>query len=404
MKTSESFRGLYCTASGDQHDLTATGPTDTGGRLEPMYDTSGIEWGMDTSAFERGSDADTDNDLDITTRSMWRYNELLPFIDPITAGEGDTPLVTAPQLAAEVGVETLAIKDESRNPTGTILDRGLSSAVTAARETGADLLALATPGNAGQSAAAYAGIAGLRSYAFVPSRTPFSNKAMVNVHGSEMRVAGGRYPDAEDALAEQLQSDWYTLQEFDNPYRHDGIKTVAFELAEAHGWDMPDAVVVPAGTGEVVAGVAKGFRELTAADILDSMPTLYAAQPSGCAPIVDAATEGAVEVEPWDNPDTIVGELEIPDPNGGTVALEAIDECDGEIIAVDDDAILEAAVVAAQHAGLEIGAAGGAAIAAVDKLADRGVFDPTDTVIAVNTESGTKTADVLRSHLMGKGI
>ncbi|ERG90852.1 MAG: threonine synthase [Haloquadratum walsbyi J07HQW1] len=408
MRTTESFRGLYCTASDDQHDLTATGPTDAGGRLEPMYETSSIGWGTDPNAFERGSNTDTDTDTDternITTRSMWRYEELLPFVDPITAGEGDTPLVTAPQLAAEVGVETLAIKDESRNPTGTILDRGLSSAVTAARETDAELLALATPGNAGQSAAAYAGMAGLRSYAFVPSRTPFSNKAMVNVHGSEMRVAGGRYPDAEDALTEQLQSDWYTLQEFDNPYRHDGIKTVAFELAEAHEWSVPDAVVVPAGTGEIVAGVAKGFRELNDANILTAMPQLYAAQPSGCAPIADAAADNAGTVEPWENPDTIVGELEIPDPNGGTAALEAIEECNGEIITVDDDAILEAAVVAAQHAGLEIGTAGGAAIAAVDKLADRDVFDSTDTVIAVNTESGTKTADVLRSHLMGKGI
>jgi L-threonine synthase (EC 4.2.3.1) len=173
-----------------------------------------------------------------------------------------------------------------------------------------------------------------------------------------MRVAGGRYPDAENALAEQLQSDWDTLQEFDNTYRHDGIKAVAFELAEAHGWDIPDAVVVPAGTGEIVVGIAKGFRELTDTGILSAMPKLYAAQSSGCAPIANAAAKGTEAVGPWDNPDTIVSELEIPNPNGGATAIEAIDACNGEIIIVDD-AILEVAVVAAQRAGLEVGAVGG---------------------------------------------
>ncbi len=389
MPTTEAFRGLGCTATGDRYDATATGDSDADARLEADYDYDAVEW---------------PDDLASGSRSMWRYGDLLAFDEPVTAGEGGTPLVDTAELATEAGIGALSIKDESRNPTGTVLDRGLSAAVTAAREADADLVALATPGNAGQSAASYAGLAELRSYAFVPSRAPFSNKAMVNVHGGEMRVAGGRYPDAEAALHEQLQSEWYTLQEFDNPHRHDGLKTVAFEIAESLSWALPDAVVVPAGTGEVVAGVVKGFRDLREVGLVDAVPPVYGAQPSGCAPLVTASAAGADAPDPWESPDTIVGELEIPDPNGGAAALAAVAETDGGFVAVDDDDALESAVVAAQRAGLEVGAAGGVALAAVETLADQGTLDADDHVVAVNTESGTKTADVLRSHLMGKGI
>ena len=390
MNTTAAFRGLVCTKTDERYDGTATGRSDADARLEVAYDYDGIDWTGDALA-----DAPA---------SMWRYGDLLPLEEPITAEEGGTPLVSVPSLADEPGLGGLSIKDESRNPTGTVLDRGLAPAVTAAREADAELVALAAPGNAGQSAASYAGMADLRSYAFVPSRSPFSNKAMINVHGGEMRVVGGRYPDAEEALHEQLQSEWYTLQEFDNPYRHDGIKTVAFEIAESFGWSTPDAVVLPAGTGEIVAGVAKGFRELRKIGLLDSLPRIYAAQPSGCAPLVAAHERENDTIEPWESPDTIVGELEITDPKGGLAALAAIEETDGGVVAVDDEQSLESAVLAAQRVGLEVGAAGGVALAAVDRLADQGVLDPEDHVVALNTESGTKTADVLRSHLMGKGV
>ncbi|SFF94634.1 L-threonine synthase [Halopelagius inordinatus] len=391
MDTSEAFLGLRCAETGERYDASATGESDAGAHLDAAYDTDAVEWGAGGLT-------------DRPTGTMWRYADLLPFSNPLSADEGGTPLVETSTLAEELGVGTLRIKDESRNPTGTVLDRGLSPAVTAARESDAELVALATPGNAGQSAASYAGMADLRSYSFVPSRAPFPNKAMVNVHGGEMRVVGGRYPDAEEALHEQLQSEWHTLQEFDNPYRHDGIKTAAFEIAESLGWTVPDAVVVPAGTGEVVAGVTKGFRELREAGVVDGLPPVYAAQPSGCAPIVTAHRRDAGDVEPWSNPDTIVGELEIPDPKGGAAAVAAVSETGGDALAVDDDEILESAVAAAQNAGLEVGAAGGAAVAAAWRLAEDGVVGADDDVVVLNTESGTKTADILRSHLMGKGV
>ncbi|WP_336022203.1 pyridoxal-phosphate dependent enzyme [Halobellus salinisoli] len=393
MSTNEAFLGLVCTGTGERDDATATGRSGAGARLEAAYDYDAVDWAGDAG------DALAD-ELD----SMWRYADLLAFADPLTAAEGGTPLVSAPALAEEADLGSLWIKDEGRNPTGTVLDRGLAPAVTAAREADADLVALASPGNAGQSAASYAGMADLRSYAFVPSRAPFSNKAMINVHGGEMRVVGGRYPDAEAALHEQLQSEWYTLEAFDNPHRHDGIKTVAFEIAESRSWSVPDGVVVPAGTGEVVAGVEKGFRELREIEVIDDVPPIYLAQPSGCAPIVAAHERGADSIEPWESPDTIVGELEIPQPAGGDVALDAVQSTGGGVVAVDDEDSLESAVLAAQRVGVEASPAGGVALAGAAALADEGTFGSDDDVVVLNTASGVKTADVLRSHLMGKGV
>ncbi|WP_396610358.1 pyridoxal-phosphate dependent enzyme [Haloferax sp. S1W] len=389
MQSSDTFSGLECAATGTEYDADATGRSEAGAPLDPTYDLDAVEWDAETLA-ERPYD------------TMWRYRELLPFSAPVTANEGATPLVDASSLGDEAAVGSLLIKDEGRNPTGTFLDRGFSLAATAAREVDAEVVAHASPGNGAQSAASYAGLIDVRSYGFVPSRTPFPNKAMVNVHGGQMNVVGGRYPDALSALHEKLKSDWYTLQEFDNPYRHEGAKTIAYEIAERLDWDVPDWVVLPAATGELVYGVFKGFSDLVELGLVDEVPRLVAAQPEGCAPLATAWEAGNDEVETWNQPDTIVGELEIPDPEGGSLALRAIEESDGLATTVSDDDALESAVTAAQAAGVEVGAAGGVALAAVWDLADE--FDEDDSVVVVNTESGTKNADILRSHLMGQGI
>jgi threonine synthase len=226
---------------------------------------------------------------------------------------------------------------------------------------------------------------------------------MVNVHGGEMRVVGGRYPDALAAVDDQLESAYHSLQEFADPFRHDAYRSLAYELLADLDWRVPDAVVLPVGTGEVVVGVVAGLRDCAEAGLVDGVPRVYAAQPAGCAPVVTAFEAGR-SVEPWSTPDTIVGELEIPDPPGGDLAVAALRETGGGAVAVDDDEALEAAVTVAATAVLEVGAAGGVAVAGAGALAADGAFDDDATVVVANTESGTKTADVLRSHLMGKGI
>ena len=389
MDTSDAFVGLDCTATGDRYAPDHVGRSDAGAPLDPAYE-------LDTV------DADA---LPTAPASMWDYDALLPVpVDrAVSAGEGATPLLDAPDLAADLGVGSVWLKDEGRNPTGTVLDRGLSVAVTMAQQHDADLLALAAPGNAGQSAAAYAGRIETDLYAYLPSRAPFPNKAMVNVHGADMRVIGGRYPDALDALDGDLKREWYSLQEFTTPYRHDGAKTLAYEVAAARGWTVPDAVVVAVGTGETFVGVARGFRDLAALGLTERVPRCYAVQPEGCAPVVEAH-ERTSAVTPVEYPDTICGELEIPAPAGGAMTLDAIEATDGGAVTVADEDLLESAVTLTQRLGTEVGATGGAAAAGAWALAERGDLDTDESVLVVNADAGVKTADVLRSHLMGQGV
>lgn len=396
MNTTEAFRGLKCVDCETVHDATVVASCpDCGESLDPdyEYDAVDIERIRDSAGCARES-----------------FSPLLPMPveASLTAGEGDTPLVAAPRLADELDVGEVAIKDEGRNPTGSVLDRGLCLAISAAAgvadDTSVEPLAVASPGNAGQSAAAYAGRADLRSYAFVPSRCAFSNKAMINVHGGQMQVAGGRLGDAVDALDERLATDYHDLGAFATPYRHEGAKLIAFEIARDRGWDAPDAVVIPTATGELITGIAKGFTELELVGLSDTVPSIIAAQAEGCAPIAKAWHEGRERAEPWDIPDTIAGELEVPDPPGDDAAIAALHDTNGTAVTAGDDDILESAVAVAANEVLEMGGAAGVAPAGAWNLTQDDWFASDDSVVLVNTESGLKTPDVLRSHLMGRGV
>ncbi|NHX35700.1 MULTISPECIES: pyridoxal-phosphate dependent enzyme [Halolamina] len=395
---SDAFVGLVCTDCGaslaaddaEPAAIAGAGPCpDCGAPRRPEYDLDGV----DPDAVRAGPRA-------------WDRDTVLPFEadSALSAAEGGTPSVDAPRLADELGLGGVAIKDEARNPTGSVLDRGLAVAVTAADASGAELVACASPGNAGQSMAAYAGQVDLRSYAFVPTRSPFSNKAMVNVHGGEMKVVPGRLGDAVNALTEELQSDYVDLGAFASPFRHDGLKTVAYELLADRDWDAPDAVVLPAGTGELVVGVVDGLRECVELGLIDDLPPVYAVQADGCAPIAAAWQAGRDDTEPWETPDTIVGELEVADPPGGPLALAAIRETGGEALTVEDPDALESAVAVASTETVEVGLAGGVAAAGLWALAEDGTLGSEDEAVVLNTEAATKAPDVLRSHLMGQGV
>jgi threonine synthase len=339
-----------------------------------------------------------------------RYAPLLPFDAGtlVTMAEGTTPLVPAPSLADELGVASVLVKDEGRNPTGTVRDRAFALAVTAAREADASEVALPTTGDGGQSAAAYAARAGLGSEAFVPTRSTFVAKAMTNVHGGEMSVVEGRYPDAVatfgDAMADTADQETpHSVAPGATPFRHEGLKTLTFELVEALDWTAPDAVVFPTAHGESVVGALRALEDLSDAGLAGGLPALHVAQPEGCAPIADAWERGDDAPTPVEHPDTLVGALEVPDPALGGPALDAVRETGGRTVAPDDDAALEAAVSLAGE-GIEASATGGVGAAAARELAADGAFDEDDTVVLVNPVAGNKENDVLRSHLMRKGV
>lgn len=417
METTEGFAGLGCLSCGTTADADAGRCPDCGGILDPTYDDEAL-----ARAHEELLDRSPTADL--TTLAP-----VLPFgaEQLVTLSEGGAVLVECPTLAEEWDVGSVLVADEGRNPTGGLVDRELALAVTAARETGASEVALPTTGNGGQAAAAYAARAGLDAQCFVPSRSVFANKAMINVHGGEMSVVGGRYPDAVEAFEGASEDEsWHSLAPFETPYRHEGAKTLAYDLLASLG-TPPDAIVHPTSHGTGLVGLAKGFRELARTDSIDERPRLYAAQPAGCAPIVDAFEAGEDEHTPVEYPDTICGALEIPDPAGGHLALDAIAgtassvrssdggepsaarrassdlRSDGGAVATDDEEILESAATLAD-AGVPMSATGGTAISGGEKLADSGAFESDDVVVLVNPATANREADVLRSHLMKQGI
>ncbi|MFB6081868.1 MAG: threonine synthase [Halanaeroarchaeum sp.] len=397
MDTTDGFVGLTCRDCEQTVDA-ATGThrcPDCDGILDPTYDYDAL-------------DVDRETFADRPFESMWRYEELLPFAADaaVSMGEGATQLVSAPTLAEEMGVGKVLVKDEGRNPTGSFKDRGQTVAMTAAVAHGATDVALASAGNAGQAASAYAGRAGLDSHVFLPSRASFTNKAMVNVHGGDLTVVEGRIGDAGAEFADELDrhDDWYAVQTFQTPYRHEGKKTMYYEIVEQLDWEVPDAVVYPTGGGVGLVGMYKGATEFRDLGLTDDLPGFFAAQAEGCAPIVRALEEDRAIHEPWQQPDTICGGIEIPDPGASEWILEAIRETGGGAVATSDEDILEAGVTLAQSQGLEVAPTAAAAASGALELADRGEFGEDDTVVILSTASGNKEADVLRSHLMRKGV
>ncbi|MDS0281566.1 pyridoxal-phosphate dependent enzyme [Haloarcula onubensis] len=375
MQTTAAVRGLSCTACGESADPGVERCPDCGAVLVVDYDADAVESAADCHPF--------------------------PPEATVSIDEGATPLVAVPDLAAELGVESVAVKDEGRNPTGSLADRGFALAVAAAVERGADRVGTPSTGNGAQSAAAYAARADIESKGFVPSRCPFLNKAMVNVHGGDMHVVEGRYADAVEAFAESDEA--FASVAPGHPFRIAGATGLALELLADREWAAPDTVVHPAGHGETVVGLQRGFALAVDAGLADAVPRIYAAQPDACAPIAAAAADGAAEPVPVDHPDTIVGPLEVPDPAAGTAAIDAIDATDGDGVAVPDKEILQAAVDGCEL-GPEIGATGGTAVAGVRALADRDAFASDDEVVLVNPVAGSKEADLLRSHLMSLGM
>jgi threonine synthase len=360
------------------------------------------------ATYDYGAIEVTREELAARRNGQFRFTELLPFESDVavTLHEGDTPLIPAPRLAEELGVAAVYIKDEGRNPSGTLEDRGQALAMTAAVQHGAQDVALASTGNAGQSAAAYAARAGLDPHVFLPSRSSFVNKAMVNVHGGEMKIVEGRMGAANEAYESAMadNEEWYSLQLFDTPYRHEANKTIYYEIAEQVDWVTPDHVVYPTGSGGGLIGMYKAASELAELGFTEGIPAFWAAQSEGCAPIVDAFNEGKESHDPWEVPDTICGAIEIADPNASSWILEALRESEGGAIATSDTEIMSSTATIAQTEGVEMGVSCSAAASGAWALAEANKFDADDTVVLLNTAAGNKDADVARSHLMSQGM
>lgn len=391
------YRGLACVDCDETVDLAAETrrcPT-CSGQLEPRYDLDAVDPEAVRSAWP--------------ATDQWAFEALLPHAraDAVSMGEGATPLVDCPPVAEELGVERVLVKDEGQNPTGTVADRELATAVTAAAQREVSDVALPSTGGDAVAAAAYGARAGIDVHAFVPTRSTHDAKALINVHDGDMTVVEGRLPDAEDAYdsaIDDAEDEWTPLAPGAAPLRVAGASTLLLEVFAELEWSAPDAVVYPTGLGVGVSGGDLAIRQCAELGLCEESPALYAAQAEGCAPIVEASDAGTAGVSEWKRPDTIAGALEVPAPALGDRALAALDATGGGGVAVEDEAILESACSIAASSGVEASVAGGAAAAGALQLAESGVLAGDDTVVLVNTGAGSLDADVLRSHLMRKGI
>ncbi len=336
---------------------------------------------------------------------LWRYAELLPVRDPaqiVTLGEGWTPLLPLPRLGRELGLPDLWLKDEGRNPTGTFKARGAAVGVSRARELGVCALRLPTAGNAGGAWAAYAARAGLPLLVVMPGDAPAINRKECAVAGAATHLVDGLISDAGALVAAYGRDhpetfDAGTLRE---PYRLEGKKTMALELAEQFGWEMPDAILYPAGGGVGVIGLWKAFEEMAALGWMrDRRPRLVVVQAAGCAPLVEAFERGDEASRFWEGAATIAAGLRVPKALGDFLALRAVRETGGTALAIADAEILAAMRTLAALEGAWVCPEGAAAVAAAGRLRASGFFGPGDRVVILNTGSGLKYPDLVSAEL-----
>jgi threonine synthase len=326
--------------------------------------------------------------------TLWRYAEVLPVQQAahrFTLGEGYTPLINAPRLGSELGVERLWIKDEGQNPTGSFKARGLVMAIARAYELGVRAVAIPSAGNAGSATAAYAAAAGMEAHVVVPSDTPRPIVEEMRALGADVELIDGLITDAAVRVAAGAKEHgWFDLSTLKEPYRVEGKKTMGYELLEQLG-HLPDAIIYPTGGGTGLVGMWKAFAEMEELGWIDSKrPKMFSVQASGCAPIVRAWQQNEEFAEPWQNAHTYAAGLRVPRAVGDFLILRGIRESGGAAIAVDDATMRNAVNLMGRTTGIFAAPEGGATAAAISPLIEQGALRADDEIVLFNTGSGLK--------------
>jgi threonine synthase len=325
----------------------------------------------------------------------WRYRALLPVEAgeaPVSLGEGLTPLIEAPDLAAAVGVRRLWVKDEGQNPTASFKARGMSAAVTRAKASGVPGLVVPTAGNAGAALAAYGAAAGLAVRVFAPRTTPRPILDTIEAMGATLVRIDGHIGDAGKlAMAYAAEHGFFNVSTLREPYRVEGMKTMGFELAEQLGWRVPDVIVYPTGGGEGTIGIWKAIAEMKQAGWIppDSVqPRYVVAQAAGCAPIARAFAAGAAQAQPWVDPVTYAAGLRVPSPLGDRLLLRVLRETAGTAGVATEEAIADWTRRLATATGIDAAPEGGCALSVLRDSVMQGTTSINAEVVVFNTGSG----------------
>jgi len=328
------------------------------------------------------------------TPTMWRYAEVLPEAEPVSLGEGFTPMLRSREFP------NAYIKDEGLNPTGSFKARGMSAAVTMAKSYGLKKLAAPSAGNAGSALAAYAAAAGLQAYIFMPKDVPLANRVECETYGAHVTLVDGLISDCARMVAERKEKEgWFDVSTLKEPFRVEGKKTMGYEVAEQLGWRMPQGIIYPTGGGVGLIGMWKAFQEMQDLGWIGAeRPQMIAVQAAGCAPIAKAWDDAKPTAEFWPNAATLAAGLRVPKAYGDYLILDILKKSGGVALAVTDDQIMDAVREWGRVEGVFAAPEGAAALAAYRKLCTSTFFGPDDTVVLFNTGSGLKYLDVIEDR------
>jgi threonine synthase len=331
---------------------------------------------------------------------MGRYRQVLPDVEPVTLGEGWTPMLRSRRYAS------VWVKEEGANPTGTFKARGLALAVTMARHYGLRKLAAPSAGNAGGALAAYAAAAGIEAHIFMPRDVPLANQVECLAYGAHLTLVDGLISDCGRIVAERKAAEgWFDISTLKEPFRVEGKKTMGYELVEQLGWEYPDAVFYPTGGGVGMIGMWKAFEEMEQLGwVKGRRPKMIAVQAAGCAPVVRAFDAGEAVSHMWHNAHTFASGLRVPKPYGDAILLEIVRASGGVAVAMTDDEIFASLRDWASQEGLLFSPEGAAATAAYDHLVKTGFLSASDRVVLFNTGSGNKYTDVIGARLGVQGV
>jgi threonine synthase len=336
-------------------------------------------------------------DIGMLEASLWRYRELLPVRDEryvLSLGEGFTPLIHATRLGQAVGFDRLFIKEEGLNPTASFKARGLCVAISRAHELGVEAVSIPSAGNAAGAMSAYAAVAGMEAYVFMPQDVPQVFVAECRALGAEVTLVDGLITDCGQLAAQEMQhTDRFDVSTLKEPYRLEGKKTMGFELAEQMGWSLPDIIIYPTGGGTGLIGMWKAFDEMRALGwIGPKLPRMVTVQSEGCAPMVRAFHRGDEFAQPWQGAETIADGLRVPGAVGDFLILRALRESGGTAVAVPDQEMVEAANLIGRTEGIFACPEGAATLIAFRRLRSEGWIADDETVVLFNTGSGLKYA------------
>lgn len=328
--------------------------------------------------------------------NLWRYKEVLPVEDEsniVSLGEGWTPILHADNLAKTLSVKLdLYIKDEGQNPTQSFKSRGMTAAVSMARELGARKLAVPSAGNAAGALAAYAARARMEAHIFMPRDTPRANVIECEQTGAFVTLIDGLITDCGAIVAQRKEAEgWFDVSTLKEPYRVEGKKTMGYELAEQFDWQLPDVILYPTGGGTGLIGMWKAFAEMQALGWIDSKrPRMVTVQSSGCAPIVRAFENGERFATEFENAHTVASGLRVPKAIGDFLMLDALRQSNGTAIAVNDEELIAATKEIGASEGLFVAPEGAACLPALRKLIETGFVKENERVVIFNTGAGVK--------------